>query len=787
MYFDPLHYIKMSQFLSSKEEHAIINTSRTLVNVSYKDDDQAIHTIILRVISNFIDKKSTLIISSDSNIQSKLQATFQAFSLSDIGLKVSMQHSVTESDLHSVRERCTFSQYKENVNPDYTFHFHHLHEKVTAYYHNLRNVKIWNDKTWREILDGYLTKSESENSNILHSLIESDILDFDETEFDTIYQNIADAIFIYERDFEYLSQHQFSDNLNTIKNKPEDIHQLSYAIFNLHEQAQNIAERYGHFLSEIERLFVKTASKYSMDVLDRLAFLTFSIGNLNKNPENTKGFLHTFSGAYKENLKTEQKIIAEVNGLIIQLYEKKILVNQVPVKVITEASATLEYIKSEIEVWQNKMPELTSDYIKSVNKLNYHDSTLDDLEKDVQLLLDQINTSGIFNQKFELNTLSVKKQAEHLTGLIYDLEVMSLNIQKNLTFYQWVSFLQEIDEKSNIIIKSLKIFDPSEWLILFEVWYYSKILENHINYFEINEDMYENYLHFSDKKSENITNESKNEWLDKIEILISGLKKSSPELYRSLIKNKKSDHPVLWKHFLTKYTGFLSQLYPCIIIDNDDLVDLENGAIDELICYNEPNVNIDIMNKFGSLISFFPYNDTMNNSDYSLSKEHVPSYSTLQQIHTTGRISLIRNIADEMLQFNNNPSVFRLRNATIISFCSDYYNDCMHEYFYTLGIKKLTSEETIKETLIGALIDTDTMVYVMTEDYLLHPATNNSDFLYQRLVVKRLEEFGCIFHTIDSRVTFESKGLNLLNIFAGIKSELLSENIIKTQLTIEFL
>lgn len=786
MYFDLVQNTYMNRFIQSSEQLAIVNTTKTLVNVSYKNSDLAIHTVVMRMIRNFKENKSTLLIVPDKTAEHDLMKLLESFDMLDNTFSVSIKNSVNQKDLNIISERCAQKPKIKDTNPNAEIYFNILHEKTESYYHNLRHTKIWCQKTWRELLDDYLKKVKIENSEILHALLDELTLSLTGEEYDKIYQNIADAVLIYQRDFELNDLSTKTNPLTAGKNLPDNFQNISYELFTFKEQAQNLGERYGNVIKKIERLFFKTSHQYASDTLEQIRFLAHQAEILSKGSTTPSNYFSSLIGTNKEWIKNVNKLTHEVNTLIEQLTDKKILAQQGRIKNKAELMAILPLLTTAVKNWQVKIPELKIDYIKSANKLNYHDPMLEGIERDATDLVAMINKSRIFSLTFELNSLSVKKQHNYICRLILDLEIMMISMQKNIPFYQWVSFINDLDDKSREIIRSLKMFDPEDWLSLFDIWYHGRLLNHFGPFTEINEESFEQYLHWKAEKEKDEIHNAKILNDNIIESTIKSLKKENPELYNVLFKKKNTNHPVLWKHFLTANAEFLSRIYPFIIVDGDDISEIQSGVIDEMLCIDVPELSLEILHKFKSLMSFYHHDTHKITADFNLTGEETISFTPLQDIHTTGRISLVRNITYELLQFGLSPTVFRIKNAAIISCVSDYTNECLVDYFYKDGIKKMDGDQTIQEIIIGSLLDSDIVVYILIEDFLIHPTSELLDFLSQRQAIKNILETGCIVLNIDSVESFESNGLNIRELFNQIKSEQLSEYSGKKQLSIEF-
>jgi len=777
----------MHHFIASSEQSKIVNSSKNLANVVYHDVENALHTIALRIRNNVHQEKSTIIIIKNEKERQILLSYLEKFELSAESIEIKLHQTVTESDLDTLRKRAQVTDVYTEQDMDAAFYYAHTHDKLTSYYQFLRQNKSSGGKTYRQILDDYLIKVKYEYTDILHSSLEKISFDFDGEEYNTIYQNIADALFVYQREFEL---HQNYEKLNFFtqeENLVEQIEKITYELFSFKEQALQIANRYSNVQKSLKTIFQKSHVTFAESLLDSLAFLEHKYQILATDATETGEYLKIFSKSAKEKQKKEQDLIHEINVWADKLSNHTWMSSPVHINNFTEILPAITQMKRIGTNALSNSSVLSQDYLKSINKLNYHDPILEDIEKDLNDLTVLINKSNLINKTFEINSLSLIKQEEYVHSLMQDFDILMLHLEKNIPYYQWKSFLHGLDSKTNKIIESLRLFPPNDWLMLFETYYLSKLLEySSPKVSKMNEQLGVLLDSFVNKSKNEIQN-SKIRCVENIKSSISLLKKSDPALYRVIVKKRITSHPILWKSFLEEHASTIATFYPVTIIDGDDIKGLQVGSYDEMICLDFADIGVDILQKTNSLYSFFPFDDAkVKICDYSLLLKGDKSYNQTIDTHTTGRISIVRSIAQELLQYGNTPNIYRLKNATIISFCTNFINDNIVEEFYSMGIKKLEGDQSEEEILIGALLDADKSVYIVTEDDLIHPDSNPIDFLNQSISLQRLQKAGCTILNIDSTAIFEDKGLSLKLLLENIKSEQKSVWSGKKQLSIEF-
>lgn len=768
------------------EQKNIVAISAALTNVSFKSDSEALQTIALRLLKNFCERKTTLVVVSDDEDRKQLTQKLSALSIDDLVLNISLQHTVTESDLQFLRNQCSQKSKKTLTQNTHEYKFLTLSEKIRQHFQKTYITPIFDDKSWTELLYFYLHLI-TENKLRSHSNPCSGLdLEYSKQEYDKLHEDISEALFLYQREFEINDHNEIpKSSLNPLINQTDDFHHISYTLFGLKEEAFILAEKYDRFISDLSHFYKKTSLQYLDDIQDTLNIMSFEYTqhSFQKNGDNS-GFLKGLLSTSKK--KEETSVISEINAIIDTLKEKNILTKNYPkVALYSQIPDTLNDITIHLSKRKQDINHITHEFVKSVNRLNYLDPTCENLEYQLIDLTKKINDSELFTVKHELNTLSLLKQKDYLEKLINTLDIAILNIEKNMAYYQWMSFLRSRDKKSSNLIKQLKTYDPSEWLDIFTSSYYGNILETHFSHLQITSDTIEKLeFHFVESEK-SIIEKNKFDLYANVEVKIVNIKKDNPELYNALIKGKALKQPTLWKNFIAVNAEIISTISPIIIANSDDFVDLNAHTIDEIIYFDYPTYHTDILNIFRSALLFFKEDFFQQPVPFMLTGEKINSNLTLQEVHTTAKIALVRNITKELLQYDASPTIFRLRNTTIISFCSDYYNQRLNNHFYDKSIKKLFGDN-IKDTITGALLDDQRYIYILTEDGLFNHDVEKWDIIQQKYSINYLDQVGCEVLDIDNQVILETKGESLQEIFLNIKMEDHPSAKFQNQMSLEF-
>lgn len=775
-------------FLHSAEQAAVIQSHKSIVNITYKNKDTAIHTILLRIIANLLQGKSSLAVIPNAEDKNKLSALIRQISLNPATLEINPDNVTSEEDFHLIRQKMGQLQNLQVENDETSaFLYHKTEEEILTYFKDTYLEKIWDGTSWREILDTYIGLHSEKNVSILHSELDQSCFEFTPKELHDIRSSITDALYIYQRDFEIIESSEKAKRIHTRTQRIENIEQITYDLFTYNEMAQDLRDQYYACFHQIEKTFHQDAAVWASKILKNIDLLAFKIEKYTKRYQEIPNSIFSNLSSKRKPIEDEKiQLIAEYHQLLHELSSKNFILENVQIKVPADGLPHLIHFKNIVTAWKENIHSNQASFLKAANRLNTEDFRLNTLEMELKSLLEKINESEIFDNILELNTLSFKKQLEYISNLVSDIELMMLRIEKNLPYYQWLALLDDMDEKSKNVIRILRRFDPSEWLTLFESWYHFEVLTRRLNFVnQITKAKFEeaeNLFHCQQAGliGDTMINLSRNNSTH-----LSALKSSNPDVYHTLAKKKKFAHPILWKFLFAQNAAFFSGTFPIIISENDHVDHIASGIYSDIIYLDHIHNNLDIMQSFEHIISFYSSDSNISNTDFTLSGEQNENAAHLSSVSMTGRLRLVRYLSDEMLQFGKIPAVFQLRHACIISFCSDLINDELNHFLYDFGIKKLHIDTSAGETIISTMLDNERSVYVIIENYLIDPKEQSKQYLWQKNVLDRLRHAGCNVLNVDTTALLESKGKSLIRIMDEIKGNHIPKTDQKNQFILE--
>lgn len=769
----------MSDFILSQEHKNVLNRVGTLSNFVYDDVNSATQSLIQTIVENIIHFKSSILVVPKATDRHLLKEQLISFGLKDAMIACDPNVLVSEDDLSFIRTHISNEPTFNSQIDSSSYQFSKLDAEILTNF-KILCTKVFGDKTWKQLLYLYLSFDQDDRIYLLHTELSGLKFEFNQKEFDEIYQSLSEVLYLYERDFELTDESGEKLGFKQEFLSEDKLQDVTYDLFTFKEMAQNIRNRYYTCLYEIEQNKKSEILAIATSLQDDLDFLSFKVDQFQHkypNVEKKKGVFSVFSSADKSLENEKANLLNEAKSIIDLLKQHKITENiSLPLQ-LTDIPLFIESATTLIKKFTDKIDDKVALYLKSSNRLNAKAQELEALEVDFKSIIESINKSGIFLKPFELNTLSFRKQVDCISQLVYDIDVMLLRVDKNLAYYRWKSIYLSLDIKTQKIVDILRKIDPQDWLAVFESWYYYEILNIHKNIGKLLEDsILDEVIKHNENKCRTRIFQALNLWKANHSTIYDELKKSNNKLYTSINKRKKYPDDIYWKHMLEENASFFSKLFPILIVDSDDLKNIPSGFYTELFYLDPKETNAEILQDYQTIHTYL---DSNRVGDFK-GDVHLTDMSTriVQKIADYGmseRMPAIRNTVQCLLSFDKNPVIYHLRNASIVSFSNENIHTHLERSLHHFGIKRIVSEESISDTLIATLLDVKKTVFVIIDDYLLN-SDQIGNYLQQRQKINAIRIAGCKIINIDHNVLMKN-GVSLLD---DISENIASVNAPKT-------
>lgn len=706
-----------------------------VLNIGYKDRQFILQNIFIRLLRNLEQHKPTVLIVPDAGEQKILDHWLNEVGIRHLAIIHDPSRPLTNSEMDGLRQGEAASN--KGTYTEAGFDYQRAEQKMAAFYHRVFAEEVWEGMTWRQVLDTYLDAGSDRKDSVLHAEAETGRLRFTSEEYKELSDSISEALYLYKRDFEWIERQEGKHIVHAGKHIIANLDHITDQVFRCREQASNLRDRYYGLLHRLEEEYLRETHAIADEWDGRIEKLQYRL-KLMKAP-GEKGWLGSW---FRKADSTAEEVLTEINFISGGLVSKGILREQRSKTDHQSPEALLEAWRQDIIKWIETRTEAMDAWIRSVNRLNHAEPTLPLLENEAHSLISRINALKVHGQPYEMNTLSFRKQMEYISKLAYEMEIILESLGRNVHYYQWMAWLDELDDKKRNIIHLLRRFDPSEWLELFESWYHMEMLRRHLGPYEVWDGQVIDHtgILFGKSRKERLI-EAGRFFSRKAKSLEDDVKTKFPDLYQLMVKKNKPSAPVVFSRALEKAPSYMAHCFPVLILNHDNIEKMAPGYYYEMISLTPMEMNLEIMQAFSSIISLY--------GDQNPGLPDMVHYSlpridrTLQTMSISERLSASRSLAERLVCFRAEPVILQLRRATIVSFSSQTVNDEIIRLFYKSGIKRMYPESSAEETLLTCLVNEDSAVFVVTENGLLNPAGNPEHFFSQREAIHLLENAGC--------------------------------------------
>ena len=774
----------MSVYLASDDQKAILKSDHSLINISYSNRREAIHTAVLKVKKLWENGQKIVVIMPSAEDRQLFLEGIEEMGLQNIVLSIHLLDTVKQDELErikaSVGKFTNFSTPYEDSEIKYV-----LLGKSVLDFLNQRYDLVEN-KSWRQILDTYLSiDARCDASNLIRNVSIAG-LEFSHEEYQNIREVVVQAAGLYQTDFEITESQDANLFLNKAIKIPDQLDEVTYQIFTYKELATTLKTRYHHFYNLQDNKYLQNINLTYSVLMDKIALMSDRL-SFNESVQVKSSMLDVFTGGKKQHILQQREEVDAWNELILSC-ASTLQFSYQPVKSIPKNyNEMLSDISNKLAAWKDNSLRLKADFLKSINRFNLHDDTLTHLENDLDSLISRINESRIINNILEVNTLSISKQMDFIDNLIFQLQLILLKTEKNIHYFQWQSFVESLDANEKEIVKYLRKSDSNEWATIFDRWYfYSWLIKDDHQIFSCN-DLHINTLFKLFDRSEGyktakrLANQGK-----AVGDIVGSIKKYYPELYKTIFKNKKIEQPILWKYFLAEHNEGLNKLYPIILSDSDELDQKRHQSDQHLIVFNVKNCNLEILQFFNSVTNFIDESNFIGKADFSLNSSRLDGNLRINQLSSSERLPLMRTITHMLTAIGTIPDVFQMRESVIFSFASKFINQVMLRELYELGVKHLQTNNSASDTILGSLLNSEKHIYIITEDMVIDPQkTYNLDF--QTFVLDNLQQAGCEILNIDTTQLLQLGLESLAPMLSLIKARQTSSHLENKQVQFEFI
>ena len=410
------------------------------------------------------------------------------------------------------------------------------------------------------------------------------------------------------------------------------------------------------------------------------------------------------------------------------------------VKNYVEFSQVVAQIRSYIAKHQSTSISHDDASIAWLNKINFPDTEVIDLDEKLNTLIKTINANQFIKKSFSTNTLSFMSQYALVESIQRYLDDILHLIKEGSTFAKWSTFYHDAGTIFQTIFKSIKDLPSTEWEAAFDEIYFHQMIEKYMlpNDFDSKIQQHrESKIYFNKVKLEGLTT--------MIEparaIAMDTLKKSNKEVYNALYK-KKNIGALSWNSVEDSSFDFVKAYYPIHIHSN-----LANAdKYDTVISFDDTEVN-----ERAHSISSITQED-LQSPDADTNYLYLNTYDyeqTIAELPHAEKIKAAKKLAKQLLSLSQNVSIYQLKTANIICLLPIHDTNHLEQKLDRAGIKHIDTSENLYETLTESILITQRNPYLLIKDHLIN--TDLVDELdWQLEVMKNFESAGFTIRSVST-------------------------------------
>lgn len=677
---------------------------------------------------------------------------------------VGLSHVMLSCILHSKLNQFEFENFKKDIfskidvykiSHKAQFEYQRIYAKTQDIFE--KKFKITTEgKTWRNFIDEYISFNADDKVNLIIRYLDHKLCPKSELELDHLLDIVQEGMQYYAPHFQSLQNSELKKYINFSKLKLNELNDLTHDIFTIREEVMSLRDHFLNVSKDIEEAYIKD----QLDAVHLLEYLCEStIHDYTqyklKPQKDTQRFL---SGIFQNKQNESSRQLGELFENCSRIANKFQSISQKNLtkpsqedQIISFCEQTLENLKVHLLSLKQSAPEL----IKSVNRFNHNNPILSELENELIQLINHINSRDILCQKLEVNTLSFAKQVDYTVDLVSKFDLILSEIEENIQYFQWCDYLENLEDHHKHILKVLTRFETSEWAEISKAWYlYHQITSNFLHLSTWTDEDKAQLTELYKKETDEWINNKISSIQERKALFVNSLKNTDSESFK-YFTSKNQKEPWTWRYLLNQKFELTSTVYPVMITDDDDLNHMIHTGDVQLVVYNKKTVNAEIMQLFDKVTYFWEESAYVGKPDFGLILKQSESKSHAL-LSTSERLGTVRTIAHLVMSAKSLPKVYLMKDTCVLSYASNLVNTHILNVLHDMGIKKLFVEDDPYKILLGALLEAEKNIFVITEDQLLHPEVT-SNIMDQLFIIDQLEQYGCQLLNVSVSDFFKNK------------------------------
>ncbi len=749
----------MNTFPEEGNLKSIISSQKAVASVEYITSGKAIQAIFERMKAQLQRGEGSVIVVPDKSMFQEISNQLLSSLFGNVSLVCEMNATVKATHIQQIQKRIQAIESKRQPQPVISSNGRILVGPLAEKWHQVRTEKDDDDLSIGDWLNAYLQQPEEPGMFVMQAEYGQHPFTFYQGEFKDWLEIIRKAATLYRPEFSQTTDQNSLAGLRIIPGFFDQMEDISHHLFVLKEQAADLRDQYYRYIHSLEAQFCNEYEK--------------RLGVLESNLETVKMLFY---------LHPKQEQSPSTDFLSYQAAWNQIEKEMMGLRLIEKFSATqgnlppVAQVEAYLDLVHNRRGEigkLANTYIKSLNLLNQEDEELILLESSAHQLINYLNKTKLFTETFEINTISLQKQAAYFRYIAASIDGILHLFFHNRALLEWQFFIQQLPGEQLRFIDIACSLDKDSWEQVFRSWYgYCRISEGMHRAHPVSE---QDWVQAEKTDLESFLPQLQRQ-LASLWREVSAQTKDYQQFVAFLRGGNEGEFPLTWADFLSHHASCIRALFPIVLIDDDQLPEWSTTAFHHLVYVDCSLPNVEILQYFRTIFSWYAEGSLAAVPDFVLTDTCDSVQKQISTLSRSEKLPFFRLVTEKLLSFGASPVAFGIRNGCIVSFCSEGVHSVLMTSLRQAGIKKIASMATDEENLLGALLNSGEKIYIIVEDGLPN-GTAADMWEYQRQQLAWLQECGFTVVHVCLKSAFRTHGKSVASFFMTLVDSMEDEDI----------
>lgn len=242
---------------------------------------------------------------------------------------------------------------------------------------------------------------------------------------------------------------------------------------------------------------------------------------------------------------------------------------------IRKLQQSLPELKTVLQRWRQNIPQIIQEEIQRLSNKTVHtgidyDEQIEALEYALDLLVEELNESGLYQEVFENKMLTIPMRQQYLEGIIEQLDTTVYNMRDFDVFFDWHRHWLQLSPSAQKLIHALVKVKPKDWNAAFESWYF----HNRLNLdFQIdlpqNDDLFKGFIDNYQALKKQLPQQIQALWQNQQAEQLRQMRRQNKQRYQQLFPKTVSLKTISLKELWQQSAEIVSTFFPILLVNTE--------------------------------------------------------------------------------------------------------------------------------------------------------------------------------------------------------------------------